>query len=64
MSVPRRDDDAPIPESTGDPSNLDAFPDFDSVCGNGEVDSYEDCDDGTLNGPPPSPCSKTCRFNN
>jgi hypothetical protein len=45
------------------PTNLDNFPTFDTVCGDGNVDSYEDCDNGTHNGPPPATCSTTCRFN-
>ena len=46
------------------PTTFDNFPDFEAVCGDGQVDSYEDCDQGTLNGPPPAVCSTTCRFNN
>jgi hypothetical protein len=43
---------------------LDNWTTFETVCGDGIVDSYEDCDNGTLNGPPPAACSTTCRFNN
>jgi hypothetical protein len=43
--------------------NLNQFPDFETVCGDGQVDSYEDCDQGTRNGPPPALCSTTCRIN-
>jgi hypothetical protein len=42
---------------------IDNFPVFETVCGDGNVDSYEDCDNGTLNGPPPAQCSLTCRNN-
>jgi hypothetical protein len=42
---------------------LDNFPVFDTVCGDGQRDSFEDCDDGPLNGPPPATCSTTCRNN-
>jgi hypothetical protein len=44
-------------------TNLNNFPVFDTICGDGQVDSYEDCDNGTLNGPPPAQCSTTCRNN-
>jgi hypothetical protein len=44
-------------------TNLDNFPVFETVCGDGAVDAYEDCDNGTLNGPPPAACSKDCRNN-
>jgi hypothetical protein len=43
--------------------NFDNFPVFTTICGDGLVDSYEDCDNGTLNGPPPATCSVTCRNN-
>jgi cysteine-rich repeat protein len=33
-----------------------------NVCGNGVVDSGEQCDDGTRNGTPASCCSSTCQF--
>jgi hypothetical protein len=46
------------------PTNFKNFPSFESVCGDGQVDAYEDCDDGLGNGPPPAACSQTCRFNN
>jgi hypothetical protein len=41
--------------------NLDNFTGFSTVCGNGDIDSYEDCDNGLLNGTPGNPCSNTCR---
>jgi hypothetical protein len=44
--------------------NFDTFPGFTTVCGDGQIDSFEDCDNGTLNGPPPATCSAICRFNN
>ncbi|MBV9948776.1 MAG: hypothetical protein JOZ69_18150, partial [Myxococcales bacterium] len=34
-----------------------------TVCGDGLIDPYEDCDLGSGNGPPPATCSSTCRFN-
>jgi hypothetical protein len=43
--------------------NFDSFPQFSTVCGDGQVDAFEDCDDGTLNGSPPARCSSTCRSN-
>jgi hypothetical protein len=45
------------------PNSLN-FPAYETVCGDGQVDAYEDCDNGTQNGPPPAACSTTCRFNN
>jgi hypothetical protein len=45
------------------PTTLDNFPVFETVCGDGQTDSFEDCDNGTLNGPPPATCSTTCRNN-
>jgi hypothetical protein len=45
------------------PTNLNNFPAFETVCGDGNVDAYEDCDNGTANGPPPAMCSTTCRNN-
>jgi len=44
--------------------NFDDFPGFSTVCGDGLVDAFEDCDNGTLNGPPPATCSTSCRSNN
>lgn len=44
--------------------NFDDFPGFSTVCGDGLVDAFEDCDNGTLNGPPPATCSTICRSNN
>jgi hypothetical protein len=41
--------------------NLDAFPEFSTICGDGQVDSFEDCDNGTLNGTLGNSCSTTCR---
>jgi hypothetical protein len=46
------------------PPYLDAFPTFDTVCGNGQLDAYEDCDNGVFNGTPGNSCSSTCRFVN
>jgi hypothetical protein len=46
------------------PGNLDNFPGFVSCCGDGLLDSYEDCDNGSANGPLPAACSTTCRLNN
>jgi hypothetical protein len=43
--------------------NLDNWTAFDTVCGDGNTDVYEDCDMGNLNGPPPATCSTTCRNN-
>jgi hypothetical protein len=43
--------------------NFDNFPEFSTICGDGQVDAFEDCDDGTANGPPPAPCSSICRNN-
>jgi hypothetical protein len=46
------------------PPQFDNFPGFSTSCGDGQIDAYEDCDESTLNGPPPAHCSATCRFNN
>ncbi len=41
------------------------LPTANTVCGNGVVEAYEDCDNGVgVNGAPPAQCSTTCRFNN
>ena len=45
------------------PPGLAGFPAFETICGNGLRDEYEDCDDGPLNGPPPAACSAMCRRN-
>jgi hypothetical protein len=45
------------------PPNFDAFPTFNTVCGDGVVDAFEDCDDGAANGPLPARCSYGCRLN-
>jgi hypothetical protein len=45
------------------PSNFTNFPAVNTTCGNGVIDPYEECDQGTLNGPPPRPCSLACRLN-
>jgi hypothetical protein len=42
---------------------FDAFPTFATVCGDGRVDAFEDCDDGAGNGLSPAACSSACRFN-
>jgi hypothetical protein len=34
-----------------------------AVCGNGIVEQFEDCDNGTGNGASPAACSTICRFN-
>ena len=43
--------------------NLDDFPDFNTVCGDSVRDAFEDCDNGSNNGPPPATCSTLCRNN-
>jgi hypothetical protein len=44
--------------------NFDDFPQFSTICGDGLIDAFEDCDNGLLNGPPPASCSAICRSNN
>ncbi|HEV3189634.1 MAG TPA: hypothetical protein VGY54_04010, partial [Polyangiaceae bacterium] len=34
-----------------------------TICGNGAIEAFEDCDNGLANGPVPAECSTTCRFN-
>jgi cysteine-rich repeat protein len=46
----------------GPTPNFDSFPGFETTCGNGLIEPYEDCDDSTANGAPPARCSSTCRF--
>jgi hypothetical protein len=46
------------------PTYLNNFPTFDTVCGNAQVDAFEDCDNGQSNGTPGDNCSATCRFVN
>jgi hypothetical protein len=45
------------------PPSLGSFPAFETVCGDGLIDPYEDCDNGKANGPFPAACSTSCRFN-
>jgi hypothetical protein len=33
-----------------------------TVCGNGRIEAFEDCDNGLANGTSGNPCSNTCRF--
>lgn len=44
-------------------TNVAAFPSFETICGDGRLDPWEECDQGAANGPPPAACSNTCRAN-
>jgi hypothetical protein len=44
-------------------ANFDRLPDTETICGDGQIDAFEDCDDGMANGPAPATCSTTCRLN-
>ena len=44
-------------------TNFDQFPSFETICGDGQIDAYEDCDNGVANGAPPASCSSSCRLN-
>ncbi|MBV9948777.1 MAG: hypothetical protein JOZ69_18155 [Myxococcales bacterium] len=50
---------ATAPANNLDPSTFN----FNTTCGDGVVQAYEDCDNGAANGPLPATCSTTCRFN-
>ncbi|MCL2448267.1 MAG: hypothetical protein FWD17_04920, partial [Polyangiaceae bacterium] len=39
------------------------LPAVSTTCGNGVVEAFEECDQGSANGPPPAPCSALCRNN-
>jgi hypothetical protein len=45
----------------GDPSPVPALASISTVCGNGNVESYEECDHGSANGASGNACSSTCR---
>jgi hypothetical protein len=52
-------------DACGQPkANFDHFPAFETVCGDGRVDAFEDCDNGMDNGAAPATCSTSCRFHN
>jgi cysteine-rich repeat protein len=48
-------------ESGADPTNN---PTQSTVCGNGKVEAFEECDDGATNGATGDACSTACRFTN
>ena len=50
---------SPIP---GDPSSDPSVPTTSTVCGNGIIEHFEDCDNGLANGTSGNTCSVTCRF--
>jgi cysteine-rich repeat protein len=45
----------------GDPSPVAALATVSTVCGNGNVEAYEECDHGAANGASGNSCSATCR---
>jgi hypothetical protein len=52
-------------DACGEPkANFDQFPAFGTVCGDGHLDAFEDCDNGVANGAVPATCSSSCRVHN
>lgn len=63
-----RPDDTDPDTDTDTELDSDTDPDTDTdtigaFCGDGNVDSDEQCDDGDANGPDPASCSEDCTFN-